>query len=84
MASVKSERTASCRWAKTQGLRVDPQVLLWFNQLANGGVDETAEHGSCPVAEEGDTKLTATLHVWNGEIYDHWLRQKMRRLSRVI
>jgi hypothetical protein len=56
-------------------------VLLWFNQLASGETDETAEHGSCPVAEEGDTKLTATLHVWNGEIYDHWLRQKMRRIS---
>ena len=55
-------------------------MLLWFNQLASGEVDETAEHGSCPPAE-GDTKLTATLHVWNGEIYDNWLRQKKRRLS---
>ena len=55
----------------SKGLKVRPRrgnIILWYNLLPNGVVDQDALHGGCPVKENG-TKLSANVWIWNKAKY---------------
>eukprot|EP00939_MAST-03C_sp_MAST-3C-sp1_P002232 g2232.t1 len=51
----------------SRGLKVKPQkgnIILWYNLLPNGVLDEDSLHGGCPVKGEA-TKWSANVWIWN-------------------
>ena len=51
---------------KSKGLKVSPKrgnIILWYNLLPNGVLDQNSLHSGCPVLE--GTKWAANKWIWN-------------------